>query len=1136
MSFPKSMIIGLGGIGSRIVCDVYKQFKNADPSPAEKRIVSFLCFDTDAGDVEQMRCILPRENVVKTSSDESQKISAYIMQIRNRTNVNEWFDIDSPILMDMKISTGAGQIRMASRLALLSSIERGEMDIIVTELNRILTISAETARGNEIGIHIVCSLAGGTGAGSFLQMAYFIKDLMINQFRIQAPQVTGYFILADILSIDRQAGFTEDQIENTFANTYACIKELNGIITLNRNNAFKVELEYRLNMRDTILPNNYLPYDLCYMYGYQDNLGQNIGEKENYYRQVEDNIFFNVFSPVGDHTRSADINNILRNITRNGVNRYASTGVASIVYPYEDIIEYFSLRRMMSNLEESWNKIDNVYRQARKEYNRQKAAGLNPEEPKRDRFFMTQLEFYRDDEAFQIFRMAYKETRIIDKNGRSVKAKAQVFYDEVLEYLKSCIENYSEYKSIKDSLEDMSSDFVERSRYRDDLDDIQSTESKLQALKEKAVQLIDEMRLSAYKEIVCEDKEIQSRNLNRPQRLNFYILRMGEEMHPLAVRYFLYEWNRKLTERIQELENANKTLYKDIVDYSKAYDNEDTEDVIESAEQVASELQKRDSSPSPVRIIRRLISGSNEYMEFKEDYVSKSKAQKQKICEYTLSKLEEEVLKKVKIKTDLLIEQYERIFDMLPDTCKSLDKKAGIFANKHIGHTNRSIQYVLAKPELKEKLYEECIGDMLADEFPKDLCRAVYINVYDRVIDMREGALLEIFKVNDIFVDPVLESQKKSIRVSLRERLDVDVLSAIGIEARLEDKNTPEQIENLVKEYLTNSNNLASPMGVKGISSDARPINAWAFHPDVKNSGTLTPAKLTELLNMAQGAIIDNKFFNKYTILRANAYFTLEVPQNFPEFHSGSTEMNIPEGYYYKYYKTRLDKVLNPPRGMAHSVSPHLDKRWHGSGYFPNIGEDRELVHQKIYKAFFFGLVYKYFYLEIDGLVRKWQYKDSARIYRELKDADDRPVNSNLMGLMEGLLANPHVVDHILHDIGEKLLVEMRQYRSMPNTKTLLAGISPLQTIIKFKSKDFPTLNNNNLFLGITEMVKDYYDSEKCDAFFSTITKSLIENVLVIARKDANTREGLRTIMMPFTSELNDRLLDIWTDQLSTIS
>ena len=71
MAFSTTLIIGLGGVGSSIVEQIYKKFDASNPTEIDRRNVGFLCLDTDESDIKKRLAVMPEGSVVKTSSDRS---------------------------------------------------------------------------------------------------------------------------------------------------------------------------------------------------------------------------------------------------------------------------------------------------------------------------------------------------------------------------------------------------------------------------------------------------------------------------------------------------------------------------------------------------------------------------------------------------------------------------------------------------------------------------------------------------------------------------------------------------------------------------------------------------------------------------------------------------------------------------------------------------------------------------------------------------------------------------------------------------------------------------------------------------------------------------------------------------------
>ena len=154
---------------------------------------------------------------------------------------------------------------------------------------------------NVIEVHIVSSLAGGTGAGSFLQTAYYVRE-QLNRSGINNPNIWGYFMLGDVFLKDPSINLADPtKTTNVLANTYACLKELCGIYELSSEN--KIEFEYgEFTQTPFLITSGSIPFKSCYLYDFENKDGYNIGNIENYKKQIEEYLYLNAFSPIGENS------------------------------------------------------------------------------------------------------------------------------------------------------------------------------------------------------------------------------------------------------------------------------------------------------------------------------------------------------------------------------------------------------------------------------------------------------------------------------------------------------------------------------------------------------------------------------------------------------------------------------------------------------------------------------------------------------------------------------------------------------------------------------------------------------------------------------------------------------------------
>ena len=108
----------------------------------------------------------------------------------------KWFPVNK-FIVNRGMQAGAGQIRAISRLAGLASQEAGRFIPMTEEIKRILKHTGD--RDNTgFNVFLVGSVTGGTGAGLFLQMPFYIRSLLKTEYAIDNIRIRGMFVSADI--------------------------------------------------------------------------------------------------------------------------------------------------------------------------------------------------------------------------------------------------------------------------------------------------------------------------------------------------------------------------------------------------------------------------------------------------------------------------------------------------------------------------------------------------------------------------------------------------------------------------------------------------------------------------------------------------------------------------------------------------------------------------------------------------------------------------------------------------------------------------------------------------------------------------------------------------------------------------
>jgi hypothetical protein len=348
-SIVPTMFIGLGGTGSRIVDRIAARAEGLPHWDSHlKSLTQFVCLDTSSNDLALLQKI-PKNNQMLISAFDKQRAVANYRE-SNNLKALQW--LDAAYTPRQEMTDGAGQIRLESRLGFHfnSPSIREKLD----ELVRYTLKSDNAYRRNEPNnyyIYLYAGLGGGTGSGSYLPMSYLIQNIVTGmQWK---PRVLGYFVLSTMLTKKVAVHLHPD----IHANSYAALKELEHLTKLDypetqvdRPNG--EQFVYWNDDKDRALPVvKGRPFYLSMIVDRSDS--QELPELEPL---VGDASFLEVFSPVIGRV-SAELDNYekhLKELTRmpgklKGVGRgytkhFGAFGVAALVVPAFELLEYCALR------------------------------------------------------------------------------------------------------------------------------------------------------------------------------------------------------------------------------------------------------------------------------------------------------------------------------------------------------------------------------------------------------------------------------------------------------------------------------------------------------------------------------------------------------------------------------------------------------------------------------------------------------------------------------------------------------------------------------------------------------------------------------------------------------------------------
>jgi hypothetical protein len=295
--FTPTVFIGVGGAGKNILLRIRRLIVENHKMLENLPSVRFLHVDTDerlepdAGvniplevlgqslqfkDAE--RCVLQRINDEIRQSGQS---------IKTNLSVKDWFDATLPL--DSNFSTGAGGIRPYGRLAFHYSVDifRQRVSSCIAAANDQTNVQKTSdilsmSPGTNLEVYVICSLLGGTGSGTFLEVCY--NTLAAVKGKMADPYLTGVFIISGA-----------DVDERRRANCYSALMELEYHSTASITGKPSPHFDIHYPLPDVKpIHESRAPVDLCYLVSHMGEGNYTLSRN-----QMEEAIALNLFMEFG---------------------------------------------------------------------------------------------------------------------------------------------------------------------------------------------------------------------------------------------------------------------------------------------------------------------------------------------------------------------------------------------------------------------------------------------------------------------------------------------------------------------------------------------------------------------------------------------------------------------------------------------------------------------------------------------------------------------------------------------------------------------------------------------------------------------------------------------------------------------
>lgn len=345
----RCLYIGLGGTGIGTLLKIKKQF--IDTYGELPPMIGLLGVDTDGGQLSNnfevsqngQHIVLDANEIVKLSIQNARELySSYPERF-------SWIDSRNVGSLERLQGLGAGQVRSNGRFVLLNNYGNVR-DKIQSVVNRITNVANATntnyklfAEQQPIDVHLIFSVCGGTGCGTYIDMAYIIKECLRN------CKLSGYAILPDVFKSMTGVG-----MERVYPNAFGAIQDLDWLMHLNAN-ASKVDID----MLSAKVSTNKKPFEAFF---FLDNSNTN-GDTYDHVSHLEDMLALAMVTAAGALSAAGDsvndnVSQLIYDKLMDVDNKSAwvsTMGVCEIMFRGNNLQEIYTYKAMQILIEKLLN-------------------------------------------------------------------------------------------------------------------------------------------------------------------------------------------------------------------------------------------------------------------------------------------------------------------------------------------------------------------------------------------------------------------------------------------------------------------------------------------------------------------------------------------------------------------------------------------------------------------------------------------------------------------------------------------------------------------------------------------------------------------------------------------------------------
>lgn len=1043
-----TLIVGLGGTGSSIVAKVAGQV-----TEEQAQHIRFVVFDTDINDLHKIQSENNMIRTVQTST--SITVGDYLV---NDSHAKDgWFPVSS-ILNQKTLTEGAGQVRAISRLALDTAIKDGNMEELHRAIEELNQLNGEQSQ-QALRVIIVSSLAGGTGSGLILPVALYIKNFLTTRFKQSANIVRGFFILPEVF----YEVITSQAERNTLkCNAYAALRELDAFMMKGdgtlpekyRDLKFEVP-RAGANEYDTY---EVTPYDFCFLFDAQNKNGKKLSSFAEYLDHAANCIYAQSIGPMNKRSNSSEDNVIRLLCKTGGRSRYCGAGSAMLIYPFQDIKEYLALHWARESVSTQWLVFDQEYKQMLEENKKKRSMGYQAMNVSPDQYYITSVDSAAENKNG--FAMAIKNacSNLTEDGLISEDEKWELYIAALRQHVQNML------TSVQVDAEEQRQECEESIGAIGVDGEYGFTDAYMKLVKYKGISIkrtSETARTIAYSLFKADNGRV-TKDKNKHQ-LETYLrdAETGSFIHPNAARYFLYQTLAALKK--QKLANNNDLQEKEeyITSFEKTqFDDPDTKDVMEKFADVSDKIEKKPFLGK----LRRLTAKQEEVLKkFNTFYEA--------ICEYRFAAVYAMVVEEAIEYVQNICDSFQLFYTVFEGRVEQIEANIRAIEKKYHNLSGHAVRYVCASQKCLHKLAAKTAYSSDGLDLPGELCDEIYSKIRQYAMMGDDRPTNDSFFL-DLFDSSILEHFRTSLMRSYGSEIDVDIITALEMEAGYEKELfNADAVERYVEDAINSTKILAAPFIESPLGEQRRPIHACAYNPCLYVKGDIARESLVNRTLGNNGGVCDNDI-DKNMILFYEALYGLRANELSKFAPPCRTDTSVRDGgeYFTAYFD--LINQIKPGKDSDKIITPHLDRRWHLISVMPDLDEEHQKqMERNIYRAMVFGLIFgKIVYRPITEVEQYYR----LAIGEETEDfiVSNHTPCDNFFEILDALTINPTVVHMIMDSVDEEIKREKLKKVNFENT--LLKTRIEKFKLVEF-SGNIQSLFDIAILLKVSTPSEDFY-------------------------------------------------------------